>query len=118
MEDVLDPEARRKIMFDDSTLELSEFYFTLLQTLRIASEWINETSRDLAHLVARIDHPHFSSSDTPVSFLSGAAEMKQAQKKSTGRIGKVASPIIKANAPGSWIASLESKKRLRVFGTG
>ena len=68
-------------MFDDSTLELSEFYFTLLQTLRIASEWINETSRDLAHLVARIDHLHFSSDDSPVSFLSGAAEMKQAQKK-------------------------------------
>jgi len=37
----MDDAAMEKLMFDDS-FELSKYYFTLLQLLRISSEWIDE----------------------------------------------------------------------------
>src|SRR4051812_46369678 len=67
-------------MFDNSELEVSEFYFTLLQTLRIASDWIHETTNDLAYMVEKIEQLYFSPNSTSTaSFLSGTAEMQQAQ---------------------------------------
>ncbi|KAK1830202.1 hypothetical protein QBC39DRAFT_354430 [Podospora conica] len=78
--DILAPERRREMMFDNSELRLSEFYFTLLQTLRIASEWINEATYDLKQMVEYIERSFFSPNSTSIaSFLSGTAEMQQAQ---------------------------------------
>lgn len=40
--DVLDPDLRKKLMYDDHKLNRSEIYFTVVQLLRIFEEWTAE----------------------------------------------------------------------------
>ncbi|KAM7196177.1 hypothetical protein V8F33_006289 [Rhypophila sp. PSN 637] len=65
--DILSPERRRGIMIDRSGLQLSEFYFTIMQTLRIASEWIQESMDDLRHMTIDMERLYLSS-QTPEGF--------------------------------------------------
>jgi hypothetical protein len=66
-------------MFDDAGSEfaLSEFYFQVLQLLRIACEWIKESMDDLKDLVDTLEsnymNPHLN-----VSFLPGSPQADKA----------------------------------------
>jgi hypothetical protein len=66
-------------MFDDAGSEfaLSEFYFQVLQLLRIASEWIKESMDDLESLVRTLEvnyiDPHI-----PEPFLLGSPQANKA----------------------------------------
>ncbi|KAM7212717.1 hypothetical protein V8F06_011917 [Rhypophila decipiens] len=64
---ILSPAGRRSIMIDRSGLQLSEFYFTMMQTLRIASEWIQESMDDLRHMVNDMERLYLSP-QTPEGF--------------------------------------------------
>ncbi|KAK9420140.1 hypothetical protein SUNI508_06668 [Seiridium unicorne] len=46
--DVLDHNSRKRLMFDDSHLRRSAYYFGVLQLLGIFTQWIQETIDDLA----------------------------------------------------------------------
>ncbi|KAI1418563.1 hypothetical protein F5Y13DRAFT_2710 [Hypoxylon sp. FL1857] len=50
IDDLLDPKQDSGSMMFDSTFERSRLYFTVLQTLRIMSEWIQESERELQQL--------------------------------------------------------------------
>lgn len=51
-------------MIDRSDLQLSEFYFAIIQTLRIAADWIQESMDDLQTTVADMERLYFSPEDT------------------------------------------------------
>ncbi|KAI1104486.1 hypothetical protein F4804DRAFT_187801 [Jackrogersella minutella] len=54
IDDLFDPKRDGAAMFD-STFERSRLYFTVLQTLRIFSEWIQESERELQQLKRDFD---------------------------------------------------------------
>ncbi|KAG7286531.1 hypothetical protein NEMBOFW57_008842 [Staphylotrichum longicolle] len=58
--DILSRKKRRKLMYDDSDLAVSELYFFISQMLRFASEWIQESIDDLHALGKQIESKHFS----------------------------------------------------------
>lgn len=47
-------------MIDGSDLQLSDFYFTIIQILRIAADWIQESTDDLRCTVGDIERLYFS----------------------------------------------------------
>jgi len=47
-------------MVDGSDLRLSELYFAVLQILRIATEWINESINDLRRMIDDIERLYFA----------------------------------------------------------
>ena len=42
-------------MYDDASLRRSEYYFTVLQLLRIFSEWIRQTLDDMDDMIRQFD---------------------------------------------------------------
>ncbi|KAI1140303.1 hypothetical protein F5Y05DRAFT_313052 [Hypoxylon sp. FL0543] len=50
IDDLFDPKQDSGQMMFDSTFERSRLYFTVLQTLRIISEWIQQSERELQEL--------------------------------------------------------------------
>ncbi|KAI0418425.1 hypothetical protein F5X98DRAFT_373899 [Xylaria grammica] len=60
LRNILSEDRRRKMMVDDDGLELSDFYFSILQILRIAAEWIQQSIDDLHKLVNEIEEATFS----------------------------------------------------------
>ncbi|KAI2473153.1 hypothetical protein F4781DRAFT_223807 [Annulohypoxylon bovei var. microspora] len=54
IDDLFDPKRDGAAMFD-STFERSKLYFTVLQTLRVFSEWIQESERELQQLKQDFD---------------------------------------------------------------
>ncbi|KAI0377252.1 hypothetical protein F5Y04DRAFT_180576 [Hypomontagnella monticulosa] len=50
IDDLFDPKRDGTTMMFDSTFERSQLYFTVLQTLRIISEWVHESGRELHQL--------------------------------------------------------------------
>jgi hypothetical protein len=64
-------------MFDDAASEfaLSEFHFTVLQLLRIAREWIQESVEDLRVLVKDLEVDY---TDGKHCFLPGPLEFNRA----------------------------------------
>jgi hypothetical protein len=71
--DILSRKTRRKIMYDDSDLAVSELYFFISQMLRFASAWIQESIDDLHALKQHIESKHLSpeekKKDPQASFL-------------------------------------------------
>ncbi|KAI1380998.1 hypothetical protein F4677DRAFT_207871 [Hypoxylon crocopeplum] len=55
IDDLFDPKQDGTTMMFDSTFERSSLYFTILQTLRIFSEWIQESERELQRLKRDFD---------------------------------------------------------------
>ncbi|KAI0444365.1 hypothetical protein F4803DRAFT_549171 [Xylaria telfairii] len=60
LDNILSKEDRRKLMVDDDGLELSDFYFSILQLLRMAAEWIQKSVDDLSTVVNDIERWNFS----------------------------------------------------------
>ncbi|KAM7183490.1 hypothetical protein V8F20_012609 [Naviculisporaceae sp. PSN 640] len=56
---------RRGVMIDGSDLQLSEFYFAVSSTLRIAADWIQESMDDLRLTVDDMGRLYFSPRVTP-----------------------------------------------------
>ncbi|KAI0885841.1 uncharacterized protein GGS22DRAFT_179533 [Annulohypoxylon maeteangense] len=54
IDDLFDPKRDGAAMFD-SSFERSKLYFTVLQTLRVFSEWIQESERELQQLKQNFD---------------------------------------------------------------
>ncbi|KAI1455106.1 hypothetical protein F4805DRAFT_460040 [Annulohypoxylon moriforme] len=50
LENILNPEERRRLMLDDRELKTSDRYFEILQLLRIMTQWIDQTKDDMAKL--------------------------------------------------------------------
>ncbi|KAI1468036.1 uncharacterized protein F4812DRAFT_428609 [Daldinia caldariorum] len=78
IDELFDPGRDGATTMFDSTFDRSRLYFTVLQTLRIFSEWIQESGRELQQLqqdfdanfqfsIARRDST--GSRDTPISFI-------------------------------------------------
>ncbi|KAK0711786.1 hypothetical protein B0H67DRAFT_685345 [Lasiosphaeris hirsuta] len=65
---ILSPESRREIMVDGSDLRLSEFYPAVLQILRIAADWIQESMDDLRWMVDDTQRLYFSPNTHADSF--------------------------------------------------
>lgn len=61
-----------KLMYDNDKLQRSEVYFSLLQLLRIFSEWITSSRADLGKLVeaSRNDLRYYSTTHMPEQFRS------------------------------------------------
>ena len=57
---ILSPGHRREIIVDGSDLRLSEFYPAVLQILRIAADWIQESMDDLQWMVDDMERLYFS----------------------------------------------------------
>jgi hypothetical protein len=53
-------DRRRQIMVDTSDLKSSEFYFAVIQILRIAAEWIQESMDDLRQIVDDMERLYLS----------------------------------------------------------
>jgi hypothetical protein len=83
--DILRPEERLRLMYDDSKLSVSEFYFFVSQLLRFASEWIRESVHDLRVLVQDLEYKHFSPAEKlrrpEASFLPDSPEAQSAAIK-------------------------------------
>ncbi|RWA06817.1 hypothetical protein EKO27_g8294 [Xylaria grammica] len=60
LRNILSEDRRQKMMVDDDGLKLSDFYFSILQILRIAAEWIQQSIEDLHKLVNEIEEATFS----------------------------------------------------------
>lgn len=81
--DILDEDISERYMYDNEELKRSKFYFSLLQLLRIVSEWITRSMSDL-ELAAeewisigdKLHHPAYSNLDSD-NFKS---ELKRATK--------------------------------------
>jgi len=74
---ILLPESRREIMVDGSNLRLSEFYPAVLQVLRIAADWIQESVDDLRWMVDDMQRLYFSPNthaDSYATFLPSGLE--------------------------------------------
>ncbi|KAH6628897.1 hypothetical protein F5144DRAFT_655576 [Chaetomium tenue] len=73
---LLSPKHRRETMVDTADLALLEFYFTVVQILRISAEWIQESMDDLQRMVDGMEQLYFASSSTAegqaVNFLPEA----------------------------------------------
>jgi hypothetical protein len=54
--EVADIEKREALLFDDEGFSKSKLYFEGLQLLRVFSEWIDETKKDLGNLRAATSH--------------------------------------------------------------
>ncbi|KAK4107094.1 hypothetical protein N656DRAFT_764098 [Canariomyces notabilis] len=67
---ILDPASRREIMVDGSDLRLSEFYPAVLQILRIAADWIQESMDDLRWMVDDMQRLYFSPNTDGDSFAT------------------------------------------------
>ncbi|KAK4230176.1 hypothetical protein QBC38DRAFT_56882 [Podospora fimiseda] len=52
---ILSHEKRLSIMYDDTELSLSEFYFVVTEVLRFASDWVKESLKDLGALLWEIE---------------------------------------------------------------
>ncbi|KAK0652612.1 hypothetical protein B0T16DRAFT_443797 [Cercophora newfieldiana] len=77
---ILLPESRREIMVDGSDLRLSEFYLAVLQILRIAADWIQESMDDLRWMVDDMQRLYFSPNthaDSYATFLPSGLEAKK-----------------------------------------
>jgi hypothetical protein len=63
-------------MYDGNGFQLSEFYFAILQVLRIASVWIKESMSDLSTLVDDIEERFFSAETAEdwITFLPDSTE--------------------------------------------
>lgn len=57
---ILSQKGRREIMVDGRDLNLSEFYPAVLQILRIAADWIQESMDDLRWMVDDMERLYFS----------------------------------------------------------
>lgn len=69
-------------MYDSREFQLSEFYFAILQILRIASEWIQESMNDLRRLVDGIENEHFSiERKHKITFLPDTPETQRSAVK-------------------------------------
>ncbi|KAI2606607.1 hypothetical protein GGR54DRAFT_620502 [Hypoxylon sp. NC1633] len=80
LQNILSHERLREIMLDKPDLRLSEFYFAVLQILRIASDWIKESMKHLRRLVDNMEIKYYSPNrarDGRPTFLSNSSE-KQA----------------------------------------
>ena len=68
---MLDPTHRRKMMVDTIDLQSSEFYFAVIQILRIATDWIQESMNDLSQTVDDMKRLYLAASpdDKFASFL-------------------------------------------------
>ncbi|KEY71379.1 hypothetical protein S7711_11471 [Stachybotrys chartarum IBT 7711] len=77
--DILSHPKRLKIMFDDpgSEFALSEFYFAVLQLLRIAHDWIQESMDDLNTLVRTLEVDYMANVSKS-SLLPGSSDLDQA----------------------------------------
>ncbi|KAK0619489.1 hypothetical protein B0T14DRAFT_566335 [Immersiella caudata] len=64
---VLSPSARGASMFVENNLQLAEFYFSVLQILRIAASWIQESMDDLGRTVDHIEWLCYDSSPAGAS---------------------------------------------------
>ncbi|KAK3358108.1 hypothetical protein B0T25DRAFT_176863 [Lasiosphaeria hispida] len=76
---ILSPESRREIMVDGSDLRLSEFYPAVLQILRIAADWIQESMDDLRWMVDDMQRLYFSPNthaDSYATFLPSELKAK------------------------------------------
>jgi hypothetical protein len=51
LDSILSPTRQLEAMIDGNDLQLSKFYFTVLQLLRTAAEWIRESMEDLRRTV-------------------------------------------------------------------
>jgi len=61
-------------MVDDNDLHLSKFYFTVIQILRIAAEWIQESMDDLRRTVDDMERLYLlQTADRMATFLPAAA---------------------------------------------
>ncbi|KAK5651821.1 hypothetical protein OQA88_11590 [Cercophora sp. LCS_1] len=56
----LSPSRQREIMVDSSDLRLSSFYFAVIQILRIAADWIQESIDNLRQTVDDMERLYFS----------------------------------------------------------
>jgi len=62
-------------MVDGNDLQLSKFYFTILQLLRTAAEWIRESTDDLRRTVSDMERLFLPrKTDHMTSFLSPASD--------------------------------------------
>ncbi|KAI1373871.1 hypothetical protein F4677DRAFT_447842 [Hypoxylon crocopeplum] len=75
LQSILDREQRRKLMYDGTGFQLSEFYFALIQILRIASDWIQESITDLRRLVDQMEELYYTPHDSfEATFLPDSPE--------------------------------------------
>ncbi len=74
------------MMYDSREFQLSEFYFAILQVLRIASEWIQESMNDLRRLVDEMEDEHFSiERKQKITFLPDSPEAQRSAVKAFKR---------------------------------
>ncbi len=68
------------MMVDTSDLRSSEFYFAVIQILRIATDWIQESMDDLGHTVDDMKRLYLASSlnDGFATFLPPASDAREA----------------------------------------
>lgn len=74
------------MMYDSREFQLSEFYFAILQVLRIASEWIQESMNDLRRLIDEMEDEHFSiERKQKITFLPDSPEAQRSAVKAFKR---------------------------------
>ncbi|KAK5651199.1 hypothetical protein OQA88_12747 [Cercophora sp. LCS_1] len=74
LESILSPAHQLEAMIDGNDLQLSKFYFTILQILRTAAEWIRESMDDLRRTVEDMEQLYLSrASDQRANFLPTAS---------------------------------------------
>ncbi|RYO97702.1 hypothetical protein DL765_011079 [Monosporascus sp. GIB2] len=86
MEDIMDPDTKNSMMFDASLIR-SRFYFEVIQMLRIFSDMIRETGRDLQTMV---------SDPNMASHLSWKDDQDEALRENSKRILRVNWDVIEA----------------------
>ncbi|KAK1752624.1 hypothetical protein QBC47DRAFT_327941 [Echria macrotheca] len=64
---ILSPARRREMMVDSRDLRLSDSYFAVIQILRIAADWIQESMDDLRRTVDDIERLYLSPSSATTS---------------------------------------------------
>ncbi|KAK4133648.1 hypothetical protein BT67DRAFT_39037 [Trichocladium antarcticum] len=80
--DITTRESRHKLMYDDSNLRVSEFYFFISQLLRFATLWIRDDIDALREMVGKLQHrrlsPKAKASGALGTFLPDAPEAQHA----------------------------------------
>ncbi|KAK0611713.1 hypothetical protein B0T14DRAFT_334170 [Immersiella caudata] len=78
LSNMLSKDHRREIMVDTSDLKLSDFYFAVIQILRIAAEWIQESMDHLRHTVDDMERLYLATTSDPqfASFLPASADSR------------------------------------------
>ncbi|KAI0380283.1 hypothetical protein F5Y04DRAFT_257846 [Hypomontagnella monticulosa] len=77
LQNILSHERLREIMFDKPELRLSEFYFAVLQILRIAYDWIKGSMDDLRRLVDFMEDKYYSPDRGLWTFLSESPDKQE-----------------------------------------